>query len=253
MDILFCGKEKDVKIIHVSGYEEMSEKSADLMAELINNSKNPVIGFATGSTPLGLYKCLIKKYRQKEISFKNVTAFNLDEYVGLPKENKNSYHYYMNEKLFKHLDISQRNINIPNGMAKDLEQECISYDRLVSEKAIDIQILGMGLNGHIGFNEPGTSFKSRTHIVELDQSTRQANSRFFRSLDEVPTKALTMGIETIMESKRILLLVSGNEKSEALARLLNSTRVSQEFPASILREHKDVMVMADHAALNKIQ
>lgn len=241
-----------MEIIKVKDYEEMSEKAANIVIEHMKSLKRPVIGFATGSTPIGLYNCLVKKYQQKEVSFKNATTFNLDEYVGLPKENKNSYHYYMHENLFQHIDIQPENVHIPNGMAEDLEQECTAYDRLISKNKIDIQILGLGLNGHIGFNEPGTSFKSRTHIVKLDQSTRKANARFFQSIDEVPTEAITMGIETIMESKKILLLVSGKEKADALARLLGTSDISEEFPASILRQHNDVTVIADEEALKKI-
>ncbi|KZM54584.1 MULTISPECIES: glucosamine-6-phosphate deaminase [Aeribacillus] len=241
-----------MEIIKVKDYEEMSEKAANIVIEHMKSLKRPVIGFATGSTPIGLYNCLVKKYQQKEVSFKNATTFNLDEYVGLPKENKNSYHYYMHENLFQHIDIQPENVHIPNGMAEDLEQECMTYDRLISKNKIDIQILGLGLNGHIGFNEPGTSFKSRTHIVKLDQSTRKANARFFQSIDEVPTKAITMGIETIMESKKILLLVSGKKKADALARLLGNSDISEEFPASILRQHNDVTVIADEEALKKI-
>ncbi|WP_339197655.1 glucosamine-6-phosphate deaminase [Aeribacillus pallidus] len=241
-----------MEIIKVKDYEEMSEKAANIVIEHMKSLKRPVIGFATGSTPIGLYNCLVKKYQQKEVSFKHATTFNLDEYVGLPKENKNSYHYYMHENLFQHVDIQPENVHIPNGMAEDLEQECMTYDRLISKNKIDIQILGLGLNGHIGFNEPGTSFKSRTHIVKLDQSTRKANARFFQSIDEVPTKAITMGIETIMESKKILLLVSGKKKADALARLLGNSDISEEFPASILRQHNDVTVIADEEALKKI-
>lgn len=248
----FVERGNDVEIIKVKDYEEMSEKAANIVIEHMKSLKRPVIGFATGSTPIGLYNCLVKKYQQKEVSFKNATTFNLDEYVGLPKENKNSYHYYMHENLFQHIDIQPENVHIPNGMAEDLEQECMTYDRLISKNKIDIQILGLGLNGHIGFNEPGTSFKSRTHIVKLDQSTRKANARFFQSIDEVPTKAITMGIETIMESKKILLLVSGKKKADALARLLGNSDISEEFPASILRQHNDVTVIADEEALKKI-
>ncbi len=248
----FVERGNDVEIIKVKDYEEMSEKAANIVIEHMKSLKRPVIGFATGSTPIGLYNCLVKKYQQKEVSFKHATTFNLDEYVGLPKENKNSYHYYMHENLFQHIDIQPENVHIPNGMAEDLEQECMTYDRLISKNRIDIQILGLGLNGHIGFNEPGTSFKSRTHIVKLDQSTRKANARFFQSIDEVPTKAITMGIETIMESKKILLLVSGKKKADALARLLGNSDISEEFPASILRQHNDVTVIADEEALKKI-
>lgn len=242
-----------MNIIKVKDYAEMSEKACALLAEKMDQLENPVFGLATGSTPEGLYERLIKENDQNHITFKNVKTFNLDEYVGLEKNDPNSYNYFMNDKLFKHVDILADHKNLPNGVAADLEKECRDYeDRIREAGHVDVQILGLGLNGHIGFNEPGTSFTSRTQIVELDQSTRDANVRFFDSMDEVPTKAITMGIESIMESKEIVLLVSGEKKAEAVAQLINGD-VSEDFPASILQKHDHVTIIADEAALSKVQ
>lgn len=240
-----------MKVVKVKDYDEMSEKACSFILDKIQRLENPVLGLATGSTPEGLYKQLIEKYQQKEVSFEKVSTFNLDEYVGMAKEDFQSYHYYMNHKLFKHIDISMDHVNLPNGIAENLDKECRDYEsRILQAGQVDIQVLGIGVNGHIGFNEPGTPFTSRTHIVDLDDSTRKANARYFDSIDDVPKQAITMGIETIMESKEILLLVSGSKKGEALASLLNDEdEVSQDFPASILKHHQRVTVIADQAAL----
>ena len=172
--------------------------------------------------------------------------------MGLDKNDPNSYHFYMMEKLFNHVDITKENVNLPNGVAPDLQKECQEYEQRIQKVGkIDVQLLGMGMNGHIGFNEPGTPFTQRTHVVELDESTRKANSRFFASLDDVPKQAITMGIGTIMESKEILLIVSGESKADAVARLLDKEEVSEDFPASILRNHDNVTVVVDEAALSK--
>lgn len=241
-----------VEIIKAANYEDISEKACSIFVERLLNLKKPVLGLATGSTPEGLYKKLIEKQNQNEVSFKNTVSFNLDEYVGLEASDSNSYHYFMDEKLFNHIDIPSEQTNVPNGLADDTEKECRDYEERIRKAGnIDLQLLGLGLNGHIGFNEPGTSFSSRTHIVELDDSTRNANARFFPSLDEVPTKAITMGIETIMESKEIILLASGENKAEAVKRLING-EVSKDFPASILQNHEQVTVIADAAALSKV-
>ncbi|UJL45354.1 glucosamine-6-phosphate deaminase [Virgibacillus sp. NKC19-16] len=241
-----------MEMIKVKNYEEMSEKVCSLLINRIQHLENPVLGLATGSTPEGLYQNLIEKNKQPEVSFENVSTFNLDEYVGLEKTDPNSYHYYMHQKLFKHIDIKSKNAHLPNGMAGDLQKECRDYEDLIRKaQSVDVQILGLGLNGHIGFNEPGTPFSSRTHVVELDESTREANARFFDSMNDVPTKAITMGIKTIMESKSIILLVSGEGKAEAVARLLNG-EVSEDFPASILQNHEHVTIVGDEAALGRV-
>lgn len=243
------GGDWKVNVIKVKNYDEMSEKATELIVNRINTLENPVLGLATGSTPEGLYQRIIKKFEQKEVSFKNVTTFNLDEYVGLDKDDSNSYYYFMNEKLFRHVDIAMDRVHVPNGVAQDLEKECMEHERAIEQAGgIDVQVLGIGGNGHIGFNEPGTSFSSRTHVVDLDESTIQANARFFNSIDDVPTQAVSMGIETIMNSKEILLLVSGEAKADAMAKLLNG-EVSEDFPASILKQHENVTVIVDEAAL----
>lgn len=239
---------KKLNLIKVENYQEMNQRASSIILDLISKKSNPVLGLATGATPVGMYQCLIKAYEQGDISFKNVTTFNLDEYVGLTKENTNSYHSYMKEKLFNHIDILPDQTHLPDGVARDLQLECVKYEQQIRDAGqVDIQVLGLGLNGHIGFNEPGTPFSSRTHVVELMASTRQANARFFNGLDEVPTQAITMGIETIMESKLILLLVSGEKKAPALARLMKGD-VSEDFPASILQRHPNVVIIADEYA-----
>jgi glucosamine-6-phosphate deaminase len=232
----------------VKDYQEMSQRAGSIIIDLITEKNDAVLGLATGSTPVGMYQSLIHAYQQGSVSFSNVKTFNLDEYVGLEKEDPNSYHHYMKENLFKHINISSKETYIPDGVAEDLEKECFAYEQKIRDAGkIDIQVLGLGLNGHIGFNEPGTSFSSRTHVIDLMESTRQANARFFESIEEVPTQAITMGIETIMESKLILLLVSGGKKAPALARLMNG-EVTEDFPASILNRHPNVTIIADEAA-----
>ncbi|SHF89465.1 glucosamine-6-phosphate deaminase [Ornithinibacillus halophilus] len=242
-----------MNIVKVANYESMSLKACEKLTSFLKTTDNPVLGLATGSTPEGLYRCLIEKQQQGEISFNNTTTFNLDEYVGLKGNDPNSYRYFMNDKLFDHIDIQLENTHIPNGETSDMNAECETFEKELKEKGpVDIQILGLGLNGHIGFNEPGTPFNSRTHVVELDESTRQANSRFFSSIDEVPKHAITMGIDTIMESKEIILLVSGENKAEAVKKLVQG-EVTEEFPASILQKHSNVTIIADEAALSQIK
>ncbi|CEG21417.1 Glucosamine-6-phosphate deaminase 1 [Planococcus massiliensis] len=214
----------------------------------MNMQENPVLGLATGSTPEGIYQGFIQEYNKGKVSFKNVTTFNLDEYTGLKKDDPNSYCYFMNEKLLRHIDIAMERVHIPSGTAVDLKSECLKYERAIERAGgIDIQVLGIGENGHIGFNEPGASFSSRTHVVDLADSTIQANSRFFKSVDEVPKQAISMGIQTIMDSKEILLLISGEAKADAVAKLLEE-EVSEDLPASILKKHANITVIIDEAA-----
>src|SRR5690625_4298794 len=210
-----------MRIIKVKDYDEMSTTACELMVDRIKTIKNQALGLATGSTPIGLYQQLIDTYKQENVSFKNVTTFNLDEYIGLGKDNPNSYHFVKSEELFHHIDNRPEQTYVPNGVASDLKQESVDYERLIQkENGIDLQVLGLGTNGHIGFNEPGTPFTSRTDIVDLAQATFDANARFFDSIDEVPTQAVTTGIASIMERKEIVLLVSGEEKTEALKRTI---------------------------------
>jgi glucosamine-6-phosphate deaminase len=237
-----------VKLIQTLNYAELSQQAA---AQVISRLKgNPALnlGLATGSTPTGLYQELIKDHQLTGTSYQQVNTFNLDEYIGVPKKDHHSYHYFMCEKLFEHIDIPLDQTHIPDGTAKDFAKECTRYEQFIREHGgIDLQVLGIGQNGHIGFNEPGTSFDSRTHLIDLAESTRKANSRFFASLDDVPRQAITMGIATIMDSREIFLLVSGIAKAEALARLMKG-EVSEEFPASVLKKHPNVTIFADKEA-----
>ncbi|MBM7540916.1 glucosamine-6-phosphate deaminase [Amphibacillus cookii] len=237
-----------MNIIKVDDYQAMSQWACQHIIGKINQTNHPVLGLATGSTPEGMYQCLIDSYQAGFVSFKDVTTFNLDEYVGLAIDDPNSYHSFMQDKLFNHINIREEQTHLPNGNTKDHQQECKDYERLIQQaKSIDLQILGIGLNGHIGFNEPGTPFTSRTHVVELDPLTREANARFFNQKQDVPTHAITMGIETIMESKEIVLLVSGANKAEAVKRLVTG-ELSESFPASILKQHDNLTIVVDQAA-----
>lgn len=240
-----------MKIIAVKNYEEMSNTACNLLVEKINQIDYPVLGLATGSTPERLYQLIIEKFNNNDVSFKNVKSFNLDEYVGLKKDNPNSYYYYMNNNFFRFTDISYRNINIPNGVAKNLKKECEDYEEKIKRaNNIDVQILGIGLNGHIGFNEPGTSFTSVTRVVDLNSTTIESNSRFFKSIEEVPRQAISMGIKTIMQSKETILLVTGKNKAEILSKFLKE-EPTEDLPASILKHHKNLTVIADEDGLSE--
>lgn len=241
-----------MNIIKVKDYDEMSLEACKFIVERVKKIESPVLGLATGSTPEGLYDCLIEKNKQEEVSFKNVTTFNLDEYIGLDNDHPNSYHYFMQENFFSKIDISPSKTHLPNGVAEDFNQECKEYEQLIEEAGgIDLQLLGLGTNGHIAFNEPGSKFDGRTAIVDLAQATLDANARFFDSIDDMPTQAVTMGIGSIMESDEILLIVSGESKAEALANVING-EVTEDFPASILQKHKNVTIIADEAALAQV-
>lgn len=234
-----------MKIIHVKNYEEMSQQAAKMVLDTIQQIEKPVLGLPTGSTPERLYELLVHAHQVDQVSFQHVSTFNLDEYVGLPADSNQSYHYFMNEHLFRHIDIPTNRVHIPNGLATDLEQECARYEgHLQRAGQIDLQVLGLGVNGHIGFNEPGTSFNKRTHIVELEDSTSEANARFFKSKEDVPKLAVTMGIETILEAKRILLLVQGKKKADILRKVVQG-EVTENIPASILQRHEDVTILTD--------
>ncbi|MEH7440704.1 glucosamine-6-phosphate deaminase [Bacillus sp. JJ1122] len=237
-----------MKLIKTSTYEELSQMAAAQIISKIHTNPRLNLGLATGSSPTGVYKKLIQDHEENKTSYKQVNTFNLDEYIGISKKDPNSYHYFMCENLFEHIDIPLDHTHIPDGTAENLDEECKRYEQFIQgHGGIDLQILGIGQNGHIGFNEPDTSFTSRTHIINLAESTRKANSRFFESLEDVPTQAITMGIASIMESKEIFLLVSGASKAEALARLVNG-EVSESFPASILKNHPNVTIFADKEA-----
>lgn len=238
-------RSESMNVIKVNNYEEMSQQAAKIILETVQQVPESILGLATGSTPEGLYELLKKAYAEKQVSFQHTQTFNLDEYVGLSSDDEQSYHYFMNDKLFNHLDIPAENTHIPNGLAADLEDECATYEARLSEAGdIDLQILGLGLNGHIGFNEPGTSFDMRTHVVELDASTREANARFFQDEADVPTQAISMGISTILDAKQIVLLVQGEKKADILRKVVHG-EVTEEVPASILQRHDNVTIITD--------
>ncbi|MGG4201935.1 glucosamine-6-phosphate deaminase [Peribacillus frigoritolerans] len=241
-----------MNIIQVQDYTEMSRKAAEIVIGKVKGNPNIKLGLATGGTPKGMYNNLIEDHLRNHTSYEHVTSFNLDEYIGLKPNDPNSYHFYMDDSLFTHININKEHTHLPNGTADDTNGECQRYDEMIdSVGGIDLQILGIGQNGHIGFNEPGTSFTSGTHVVTLEDSTRQANARYFDSIDEVPTHAVTMGISTIMKSKEILLLISGEEKAETLKKLIHGD-ISEEFPASILKKHNSVTIIADQKALSGV-
>lgn len=239
-----------MNIIKVKDYEEMSRKAALFIIKRVRKTPNMTLGLATGGTPEGMYQNIIMDYQQNNTSYSGITTFNLDEYVGLDGLNPNSYRYYMNTQLFNHINIPKSSTYIPLGNASDSEKECARYEQLIKEKGgIDLQVIGIGGNGHIAFNEPGTSFQSRTHLIQLTASTRSANSIYFNHAEEVPTHAITMGISTILDSKEILLLASGEEKIEAIRRL-QQDEISEDFPASILKKHPNITIIADEVALS---
>ena len=232
-----------MKFITVKTYEELSKKAADIIAAQIILKNDCVLGLATGSSPVGTYKNLIKKVENGEISFKNVTSVNLDEYVGLDGSHDQSYRYFMNDNLFDHVDIDKSKTYVPNGCAEDLDTEGEAYDELIkSLGGIDLQLLGIGLDGHIGFNEPDDFFTAATHSVTLDSSTIEANSRFFASKDDVPKSAITMGMMSIMQAKRILMVANGKAKLDIIKKAMEGP-VDPKVPASILQLHPDVTVI----------
>ncbi len=242
-----------IKIIASKTPAEAGVRGAEIIARIVKEKPNAVLGLATGSSPIGMYRELIAKYERGEISFKNVRSVNLDEYVGLSKEHDQSYAYFMRTNLFDHIDIDLANTNLPNGLATDPASEGERYDKVIASMGgVDIQVLGIGNNGHIGFNEPNSYFTYGTNLVDLTDSTIDANSRFFASRDLVPTQALTMGIGQIMSANSILLIALGKGKADILEKSLFGP-VTPEVPASILRFFKgDVYVCADEEALSEI-
>lgn len=239
-----------MNVIICKNYEEMSQKAADIVVQQVTQKINSVLGLATGSTPLGLYQKLVKAYHDKDISFKDVTTYNLDEYMGLDVSHPQSYHQFMYKHLFSQIDIDLSNTHLPKNDHHHMQECAKAYHKLLSKTAIDLQILGIGSNGHIGFNEPGTPFGNEVFIVELDEQTRNDNKRFFNHIDEVPTHAITMGIKNIMRSKHILLLASGIEKSESIYHMIKGP-VTENLPASILQLHPNVTVIIDEKAASK--
>ncbi|MBR3250985.1 MAG: glucosamine-6-phosphate deaminase [Erysipelotrichaceae bacterium] len=235
-----------MKIIRVKDAEEASEKAFEVMKEFIKPGK--VLGLATGSTPLGLYARMIKDHKENGTSYKDIRTFNLDEYVGLPISHPESYYAFMHRNLFDQLDIPEENTHVPSGLGEDLEAQARKYDEMIDETPVDIQLLGIGSDGHIAFNEPGTPFDSGTHVTDLAESTIKDNCRFFdNDISKVPTQAVTQGIGTIMKAKNILLIATGANKAKAVKEMLEGP-VDESCPASILQKHDNVTVIIDEPA-----
>ncbi|BBH21467.1 glucosamine-6-phosphate deaminase 1 [Paenibacillus baekrokdamisoli] len=226
---------------------ELDHYAAQLFAATLNHKPHATLGLATGSTPIGIYEKMIEMYRKGKVSFKEATTFNLDEYVGLPENHEQGYAHYMRQHLFAHIDLPSEQAHLPNGNAENLHEECEQYDRMLTEQPVDVQLLGLGHNGHIGFNEPDGSLQGGTHIVELKEETRVANARFFDSLDEVPKQAITMGVGSILKANTILLVVKGADKAEIVKQALTGP-ITTECPASLLQTHANVIVLLDKEA-----
>ena len=240
-----------MKIYKVKDYEEMSRKAAAVIASQIISKPDSVLGLATGSTPIGTYKHLVAAYKAGDLDFSQIKSANLDEYRGLTKDNDQSYYYFMNNHLFQHVNIDPANTNIPDGTNNDPDAECARYEEVIkSLGGVDLQLLGLGHDGHMGFNEPCDHFDKITHCVDLTGLTIVANKRFFASADDVPRQAYTMGCGTIMRAKKILILVSGADKADILYQVVNGP-VTPQVPASLLQFHPDVILIADEAAMSK--
>ncbi len=240
-----------MNVITCKNYQGISKKASEIVIDQIKQKPTSVLGLATGSTPLGLYEHLSKAHKNETVTFKDVITFNLDEYIGISHDHPQSYHYYMDRHLFSKIDIKDENTHLPENDEDRLGEIVDEYNALLKKNPIDLQVLGIGSNGHIGFNEPGTPFSNETFIACLDEQTRKDNARFFDSMDEVPKKAITMGIKNIMKSKRILLLASGEEKADAIHGMMHG-EVTEDLPASILQLHPDVTVIIDKQAARKL-
>ena len=239
-----------MKIYSAQDYQSMSRKAANILSAHVILKPDSVLGLATGSTPIGMYKQLIDWYNKGDIDFSQVHTVNLDEYLGLAPTHDQSYRYFMQANLFDHVNVPPENTNVPNGLAPDPEAECARYNQVIADLGgIDVQVLGMGHNGHIGFNEPEEAFELETHVVALTDNTIDANARFFASRDEVPRQAITMGIKSIMQARHILVVVSGADKAEIVKRAFFGP-VTPKVPASILQMHPHVSLVADEAALS---
>lgn len=241
-----------MKIIKTKDYEHMSRVTANLLSAQVIMKPDCILGLATGSTPVGAYKQLVQWFQKGDLDFSEVTSVNLDEYKGLSPENDQSYRYFMNHNLFDHINIRKDHTFVPNGLEPDAEKACDDYNKIIHDLGgIDLQLLGLGNNGHIGFNEPSSSFEKETHCVDLTQSTIDANARFFSSLSEVPRQAYTMGIQTIMQAKKIVVAVSGQGKASIVKEAFFGP-ITPQVPASVLQLHSDVTVVGDEAALSML-
>lgn len=239
-----------MKIIKAKDYKDMSRKAANIISAQVIMKPACVLGLATGSTPIGTYAQLVEWYNKGDIDFSEVTTVNLDEYKGISRDNDQSYYYFMNENLFSKINIRKERTFLPDGMEPDSEKACADYNKIIADVGgVDLQLLGLGHNGHIGFNEPGMAFEAETHCVALTESTIKANQRFFASAEEVPKQAYTMGIKTIMQARKILVVVSGEDKA-AIVKEAFTGPITPKVQASVLQLHNDVIVVADEAALS---
>lgn len=242
----------NMRVIRAKDYHDMSRKAAGVIAAQLILHPNSVLGLATGSTPIGTYARLVEQYQQGDLDFSGVTTVNLDEYYGLDRENDQSYHYFMQNHLFRHVNIDPARIHLPQGLETDTAKECARYDALIASLGgVDLQLLGIGRNGHVGFNEPASSFTNGTHCVRLSTSTIEANQRFFPSADDVPRRAYSMGIQTIMSARTVLLAASGKDKAWAIKEVLTGG-ITPQVPGSILQLHPHVIVIADEDAMSMI-
>lgn len=241
-----------MKILTFDSDDKLNEAAAHIIIGQIQTTPRAVLGLATGGTPIGIYKQIVKDYQRGMISFNTVTTFNLDEYVGLPFDHPESYHSYMNSHLFDHIDLPSSQCHVPDGNATDPAEECRRYDQLIELSGqIDLQLLGLGHNGHIGFNEPAHALTRGTHVVTLAEETREANARYFAAINDVPTQALTMGVGTILKAKKILLVVKGADKAEIVQRALQGP-ITTDCPASLLQTHPNLIVLLDETAAGKL-
>ncbi len=241
-----------INISIVKDYDEMSRRAARIIADAIRNKPNLVLGLATGSTPVGCYQELIRMHKEEGLDFSRVITFNLDEYIRLPPTHPQSYRYFMDENLFRHVNIKIENTYVPDGLSADLQRTCKEFEELIKRAGgIDLQLLGIGANGHIAFNEPGSSFDFRTMVVNLSERTIKDNARFFKSIEEVPRQALSMGMGTIMEVRKIILLASGVGKAEAAAKSVEGP-ITTDVPASILQRHPNCIFILDEEAASKL-
>lgn len=242
-----------MEVIIKDSYEEISILAAQMISDVICKKPDAVLGLATGSTPVGAYQELIRMHREENLDFRRITTFNLDEYVGLPSDHDQSYHYFMNEQLFDHINIDKRYTHVPDGMADDVENSCEEYERaIIAAGGIDIQLLGIGGNGHIAFNEPGSSLGSRTRVKSLDEKTISDNARFFDNMEDIPRYAITMGIGTIMDSRQLILLASSENKADAIAITVEGP-ITAQVPATIVQMHRKATIIIDGAAASKLK
>lgn len=241
-----------MKIIKAKDYNDMSRKAANIISAQVIMKPNCVLGLATGSTPIGTYAQLVDWYQKGDLDFSEVTTVNLDEYKGLTRENDQSYYYFMNDNLFSKVNINLERTFLPDGTEPDSDKACRDYNKVIADVGgVDLQLLGLGHNGHIGFNEPGMAFEAETHCVNLTESTMKANQRFFASMEDMPRQAYTMGIKTIMQAKKILIVVSGADKA-AIVKEAFFGPITPQVQASVLQLHNDVTLVADEAALSEI-